>query len=268
MLLHYKIFGEENKDAPWVTFVHGAGGSSSIWFKQIKAFSAHYRILLIDLRGHGNSTKGEVQSSYTFKDISREVLEVLDHLEIKSSHFTGISLGTIIIREIAEHFPDRVDSMILGGAILKFNLRGKILMKLGQWFKSVLPYMLLYKLFAFVILPRKNHKEARSMFVFEARKVAQKEFVRWYKLTSSINNLLKIHRTKDIGIPTLFIMGSEDYMFLEPIRDLVKNQSKAILKVIDQCGHVVNVEQPQTFNEIAITFLKNLNNPKTNEQNQ
>jgi pimeloyl-ACP methyl ester carboxylesterase len=39
----------------WVTFVHGAGGSSSIWFKQLKAFKQIYNVLLLDLRGHGNS---------------------------------------------------------------------------------------------------------------------------------------------------------------------------------------------------------------------
>jgi pimeloyl-ACP methyl ester carboxylesterase len=52
---------------------------------------------------------------------------------IEKTHMVGISLGTIIIREIAELFPHKVDKLVMGGAILNFNLRGKILMKIGDW---------------------------------------------------------------------------------------------------------------------------------------
>ena len=53
-MLNYSVYrSEENKQ--WVTFIHGAGGSSSIWFKQIKSFSRCFNLLLIDLRGHGKS---------------------------------------------------------------------------------------------------------------------------------------------------------------------------------------------------------------------
>lgn len=255
-MLHYKTFNHTEPTKEWVTFIHGAGGSSSIWFKQIRDFSQYFNVLLIDLRGHGNSKKGEIQSNYTFHSVTTDVLEVLDQLKISSSHFVGISLGTIIIREIAEIAPERINKMVLGGAIMKFNLRGRFLMTLGDWFKSFMPYMLLYKLFAFVIMPQQNHKEARSLFVNEARKLAQKEFVRWYKLTASVNKVLKFHRAKDPEIPTLFIMGSEDYMFLEPIKEIVRQHKKAALQVINECGHVVNVEKPQQFNRIAINYLQ------------
>lgn len=255
-MLHYKIYQSTfNPDADWVTFVHGAGGSSSIWYKQVRTFSAYFNVLLVDLRGHGQSTKGAHNQNYTFKDVTKDIIEVLDTLNITKSHFIGISLGTILIREIAEHYPSRVQSMILGGAILNFNLQGKILMRLGDWFKSFLPYMILYKIFAFVILPRKNHKEARSLFVNEARKLAQKEFVRWYRLTASVNKVLKIHRDKVTSIPTLYVMGSEDYMFLEPIKDLIKNHKNAMLSIIENCGHVVNVERPNHFNQVVLNYL-------------
>ena len=85
--------------------MHGAGGSSSIWFKQIREFQKHFNVLLLDLRGHGNSNsqiKKVFKQHYTFKSIANDVLEVLDHLKIKTSHFVGISLGTIVIRQFAE----------------------------------------------------------------------------------------------------------------------------------------------------------------------
>nr|HMP30423.1 alpha/beta hydrolase [Saprospiraceae bacterium] len=248
-MLYHKVYVTNLENQPWITFIHGAGGSSSIWYKQVKFFMNYFNVLVIDLRGHGKSPKGTQKHKYSFKEISNEVVEVLDHLKIDKTHMVGISLGTIIIREIAEFFPNKVDKLVLGGAILNFNLRGKVLMKLGDWLKSVLPYMLLYKLFAFVILPRKNHKEARTLFINEAKKLAQKEFVRWYKLTASVNKVLKFHRDVPVSHPTLYVMGSEDYMFLEPIKQVIKNQHNAILEVIENCGHVVNVEQPLLFNQ-------------------
>ncbi len=54
-MLHYKTYELDNPEAPWVVFVHGAGGSSSIWFLQIKEFIRHFNVLLVDLRGHGKS---------------------------------------------------------------------------------------------------------------------------------------------------------------------------------------------------------------------
>jgi len=124
--------------------VHGAGGSSSIWFKQIREFQKHYNVLLLDLRGHGNSQptiKEAFQKKYTFSALANDIHEVLEHLKIQKSHFVGISLGTILIRQLAEMYPERVQSMILGGAILKMNFRSQILMKLGNIFKYVLPYL-------------------------------------------------------------------------------------------------------------------------------
>ena len=120
-MLNYAIY--RNKESQqWVTFIHGAGGSSTIWFKQIKAFSRFFNLLLIDLRGHGKSKHHMLDltnSIYTFDAIAADIMEVLDHEKIKSSHFMGISLGTILIRTIAEKSPERVNSMIMGGSNFK-----------------------------------------------------------------------------------------------------------------------------------------------------
>ena len=68
--------------------------SSAIWFRQIRYFSRHFNLLLIDLRGHGKS-KGSLDipsNNYTFAAIAEEIFEVIDHLKITASHFAGISL--------------------------------------------------------------------------------------------------------------------------------------------------------------------------------
>lgn len=259
-MLNYSVY-HHSESKEWVTFVHGAGGSSSIWFKQVREFRKHFNVLLLDLRGHGNSKpvlKDAFNSKYTFDSITDDIVEVIDKENIKKSHYVGISLGTILIRNLAERYPDRVQSMIMGGAIMKLNFRSQVLMKLGIVFKSVVPYMFLYKFFAFIIMPKKNHKQSRLLFVNEAKKLYQKEFVRWFRLTSEINPLLRFFRAKDIKIPTLYVMGEEDYLFLPSVQKVVENHQFSSLFVIKNSGHVVNVEQPEVFNRETISFIANM----------
>ena len=258
-MLHHIIYKAKNKNAPWITFIHGAGGSSAIWFKQIRFFSRYFNLLLIDLRGHGAS-QGFIQNPfkprYSFESIAEDIFDVMNHVEIKKSHFVGISLGTILIRQLADMQPKRVEKMIMGGAILELNLRSRILMYFGNATKSILPYMWLYRFFAFIIMPNRNHKESRILFIREAKKLYQKEFIRWFKLTSEVIPKLKILRKVSANIPTLYIMGDQDYMFLPSVRKISESDHLSQLLVLEECGHVVNVEKPEKFNEGMLLFLK------------
>ena len=140
-MIHYQVYKNQNT-TKWVTFVHGAGGSSSIWFKQIRAFKKMFNVLLLDLRGHGNSKPKLINAfdiKYTFNFIANDIIEVLDFEKIKNSHFVGISLGSILIRQIAESHPERVSSMIMGGAIMKLNFRSQFLIRFGNIVKSIIP---------------------------------------------------------------------------------------------------------------------------------
>lgn len=255
-MLNYKTFLHQ-PDAPWITFVHGAGGSSTIWFKQIKAFASHFNLLMVDLRGHGGSKHHKTQQKgrYNFAEIGDDIIEVLDHLHIEKSHFIGISLGTVIIRDLAERYPEKVESLIMGGAVMKLNLRSRFLMNVARFSKSIVPYMYLYRFFAFIVMPKKNHKESRLLFINEARKLYQKEFKKWVTLFTTLNPLVALFRIRESAVKTLYIMGSEDYMFLPAIQKLIGQHHNAELFVIPDCGHVVNVEQPEVFNQKAFSFL-------------
>jgi len=257
-MLHFSQFKNQTADRPWITFIHGAGGSSAIWFKQIRFFAKYFNLLLIDLRGHGNSQsllKNPFKAQYSFESISEDIFEVLDHLEVKKSHFVGISLGTILIRQLAEMQPQRVSKMIMGGAILKLNFRSRVLMRFGNATKSILPYMWLYRFFAFIIMPNRNHRESRILFIREAKKLYQKEFIRWFKLTSEIIPKLRVFEKESVEIPTLYIMGDQDYMFLPSVQKVAENHPLSELLILEKCGHVVNVEKPEKFNQGMLLFL-------------
>src|SRR6056297_1337519 len=249
-MLYYKKYNS-SEDKDWVVFIHGAGGSSSIWFSQLRDFKKHFNVLLIDLRGHGKSKdllQKYYEEDYSFEFISQDVIDVLDHLEIDKAHFIGVSLGTIIIRTLGEIAPDRVKSAVLCGAITRLNIRSRILVFLGHTFKRFIPYMWLYKFFAWIIMPKKRHAKSRNLFIREAKKLYQKEFLRWFKLTNEVNPLLRYFKEKEVKSPILYVMGSEDHMFLPPVKQIVEKHKNSSLKVIKNCGHVCNVERPGTFN--------------------
>ena len=73
MLYHKIHFLSE--DAEWVVFVHGAGGSSAVWFKQIKDYKKNFNVLLVDLRGHGKSAPRPEAGryDYSFESIASDI---------------------------------------------------------------------------------------------------------------------------------------------------------------------------------------------------
>lgn len=258
MLYSKPFYNEPDKD--WVVFIHGAGGSSAIWYRQIKAYQENFNVLLVDLRGHGKSKemstmKKYYKEKYTFKTVSRDVIEVLREQNIEHAHFVGVSLGTILIRTIAEMEPGLVKSAVMCGAITRMNVRSRILVWLGHTFKRIVPFIWLYKLFAWIIMPKKQHEESRSMFVKDAKNLARKEFLKWFKLTYDVNPLLRYFKEKEMEAPTLYIMGEEDHMFLPPVKKMIKDFNHSYLEVVEGSGHVVNVDKPDEFNRISIKFL-------------
>jgi pimeloyl-ACP methyl ester carboxylesterase len=118
--------------------------------------------------------------------------------------------------------------------------------------------MWLYRLFAWIIMPRKRHREARNLFVTQAKRLCQKEFIRWFRLTYEVNPLLvRLFEQKELPIPTLYVMGDEDHMFLPSVTRMVSRHTRfSKLEVLPECGHVVNVDRPELFNLLSIDFIR------------
>ncbi|MDA9037465.1 alpha/beta hydrolase [Flavobacteriaceae bacterium] len=256
-MLYHTIYPSTNNSKKWVTFIHGAGGSSSIWFNQVRFFKSYYNVLLIDLRGHGKSPASPEGTQYTFDKIIEDLVEVLNHNKIEKSHFVGISLGSILIQKMLFKYENRVEKIGLGGAILNLNFQSRLLMFLGNLTQSILPFIWIYTFFAYVIMPYRNHRKSRVLFIREAKKISQNEFKRWYKLTEKILPLLEKIRSCKVKTPVLYIMGKEDYMFLPFVKKIVKVHDSSSLVTLSNSGHVVNIDQPEQFNKKLLTFFLN-----------
>ncbi len=256
-MLYHTIYPSTNNSKKWVTFIHGAGGSSSIWFNQVRFFKSYYNVLLIDLRGHGKSPASPEGTQYTFDKIIEDLVEVLNHNKIEKSHFVGISLGSILIQKMLFKYENRVEKIGLGGAILNLNFQSRLLMFLGNLTQSILPFIWIYTFFAYVIMPYRNHRKSRVLFIREAKKISQNEFKRWYKLTKKILPLLENIRSCKVKTPVLYIMGKEDYMFLPFVKKIVKVHDSSSLVTLSNSGHVVNIDQPEQFNKKLLTFFLN-----------
>ena len=257
-MIHFTTQINRNENAKWVVFIHGAGGSSNIWYKQINSFRKEFNLLLVDLRGHGQTEVNEnlnTEKEYTFESISQEVFDVINHLKIEKANLIGVSLGTILIRKMIDMNRHQIQSVIMTGAIIRLNRTSRFLIWGGNVLKNSVPYLFLYKLFAMVIMPRQNHKKAREVFIKEAKKLKQTEFIRWFGMTKTLNKELKEFEKVTHSVPILFISGRQDHLFIEDVKKMANREKNAEIEIIENCGHVVNIEQAEIFNKLSLKFI-------------
>lgn len=239
----------KDDSAEWIVLVHGFGGSARTWKKQIEFFSKHYNLLVPEMH------KNNVSETLDLDKVCRLINNTLDLYEIEKAHILGFSFSSLICLRFAVLYPEKVNSLIMGGGIIKFNLKTRFLLLLAITFKGAINYMLLYRFFAYVIMPRKNHRKSRSIFVNEAKKLGYSEFCKWLDIIPQTTGSIRWLDKLDGNIRVLYISGQEDYLFLKGTLKHSKKINNSMVEIIDNCGHVCSIEQHDKFNRIVYSYL-------------
>ena len=102
----------KKNDRDTIVFIHGVGLTKEIWDQQVEFFK-NYNILTYDLLGHGKTPLEK--SQLTFDDYNKQLLNLIDELDLKKIHLVGFSLGSLIARHFASIYGNRLSSLILHG---------------------------------------------------------------------------------------------------------------------------------------------------------
>ena len=98
-----------------LVFIHGVGLNNTIWEPQVNAFENS--VLTYDILGHGKTRLEKKEIS--FDDFSDQLIKLIDELKIEKIHLVGFSIGSLIARNFATKFNNRLQSLILLGSIYK-----------------------------------------------------------------------------------------------------------------------------------------------------
>ena len=99
------------RSGPVVVLIHGYTDSARDWVPMLPYLSKHYRLILVDIRGHGQSSKPEC--CYTRLDFAYDIKLLLDALGVQKADIVGHSLGSIIAQTFAEYWPERTARVVL-----------------------------------------------------------------------------------------------------------------------------------------------------------
>jgi pimeloyl-ACP methyl ester carboxylesterase len=111
------FFRYEGERGAFLVLHHGLLGSQADWYAAgyVEALAKEFRVVVPDARGHGRSDKPAGKEHYALRQLAEDVVEILNELGIRNSHFVGYGLGALVGLELLRHFPERMRIAILGG---------------------------------------------------------------------------------------------------------------------------------------------------------
>ena len=253
----YYKYNNLNQNDP-IIFIHGIGLNHEIWDEQIKYFK-NYSTIVYDLIGHGKTPFNK--SRITMKDFSKQLLKLVDSLNINKFHLVGFSLGSLIARDFAALYSDRLSSLTIFGTVYKRSEDEK---------RQIINRYETMKL-------KKDISKIRAVQRWFTEKYLKKNPQVYKKIYSMLestnqNTWLKIYKLfvqhedddmkiKQITAKTLIVTGQEDIgskpRMSEEISKLIKG---SLCKIIKNGRHLCNIECAENFNLIIKKFIDNRNN--------
>jgi pimeloyl-ACP methyl ester carboxylesterase len=236
---HVSLYYEQYGTGEPLVLLHGFGGSTQNWHVFIADLSTRYRLIVIDLPGHGHSTNPE--NRFTHRHAARDVFALLDKLEVHRFSAIGMSSGGMTLLHMATSQPERVDAMVLISATTHFPDQARTILRRAS----------------LATMPR----EVQDMY----RACAKRGEAQINQLILAFNALGDDvedmnFASSDLSVitaRTLIIHGDRDRFFPVDIAvSMSRSISQAVLWIIPGGDHVPVYDSTVPFTATAMTFLK------------
>ncbi len=252
---YYEIYGE---GIPLV-LIHGIGACTKLWQPQIEPFSKRFRVIVYDVRGHGKSSG--FPEKYTVKLFASDLKVLLDSLGITKAHLCGLSMGGLIAQQFAIDYPAATDKLVLAGTFCHISLRDKLLIiwPAKALNRILLTFISLEKIMekgAKVYFKREEQKELRDFFVKEVIKIPKKEYLKVVDATYAFDSLEKL---KEIKSPALILNAEGEKYERQQTEIMLREIKNSRKELILDSFHAANLERPEEFNRIVLSFLLDKN---------
>ncbi len=234
--IYYSVVGEGEP----IVFIHGFGLDSRMWKPQVQELSTNYRVITYDLRGFGKSSVPVDKYSHV-----GDLHTLLQHLGINTSSLVGHSFGGEIAIQFTLEYPDIVNRLVLISSSLSGysfeNSSWNVLKELGRKGKlsEIRNQMLNHKM----VKELEDNTEAKELVT-----TMLKEYSCWHFLNKDPredDDSMSMDRLGEIEIPVNIIVGGDDSKAQKEIAQILDSRiPKSTLTVIENAGHMVNLENP------------------------
>ena len=248
--INYEIEG----DGPIVTLGQALGTNLSMWDEQARALKGRYRVLRFDARGHGQSSAPA--GAYTLEQMADDLKSLLDSLDVKETHYVGISMGGMVGQTFALKYPAMARSLVLCDTTSHYpaeaapawqerirtveakGMEGVVEAMLERWFTT--PF-------------RKRRPDVMDRIRAMLRGTNPQGYIGCCHALPKINVTARL---KELHCPALVIVGEEDPGTpVEMAREIHAALPGAQLAILRSASHLSNVEQPEEFTRILVGFL-------------
>jgi len=242
--IYYEIHG----DGPPLLLTHGYSSTSAMWQGQIDALSRDNRLVLWDMRGHGQSDYPDDPKAYSEALTVGDMAAILDAVGAERAVIGGLSLGGYMSLAFYRAHPERVRALLIidtGPGFKKDEPR-------DAWNKRAYETAERFEREGLNVL--KSASRERSTVVHrDAKGLA---LAARGMLTQRDANVIEL--LPDIKVPSLVVVGADDTPFLAASDYMAAKIPAARKVVIPAAGHAVNIDQPQPFVDAVVPFLESL----------
>ncbi len=247
---------EEGSGRPLV-LLHAFPLSRRMWDKQVDAWKRSFRVITPDFRGFGESSLGS--GEMTMEICADELNALLNQLGIQEKLvLLGLSMGGYIAFEFIRKYQDRLSALILAATQPSPDSEESIKARFetAQFVKDKGAAKLAERLVSRLL--GKTTLDSRPAVAEEVRKLIQSNSPEGiahacYGLASRRDSTPVLAQ---ISIPTLILAGAEDIIISKiQAENMALSIPSSHLRVIENSGHLINLEQPELFNRVVLNFL-------------